>query len=68
MFKKYKGRVAAVIMEPVIGQRCSDFIGKRFKANQVENCKNCNQVKALKFEKNSKENNRYSYLMNVYQD
>ncbi len=65
MFKKYKGRVAAVIMEPVIGQRCSDFIGKKgLKANQVRKpCKNCNQVKALKFVKKIAKENQSLFIL-----
>ncbi len=46
--KKYKGNIAAIIMEPVIGQRqiCSydDIKNKR---RFMKPCKNCNQVKTL---------------------
>ena len=54
MFNKYKGRVAAVIMEPVIGQR-GQYFYKKNKSGQKKirkPIKNCEQVKTLKFIKN----------------
>ena len=54
MFKKYKGRVAAVIMEPVIGQR-GKYIYKKSNSGQKKirmPINDCEQVKTLKFIKN----------------
>lgn len=49
MLKKYKNQVAAIIMEPVIGQRqiCS-YDNKKNKRKFLKPCINCNQVKTLK--------------------
>tara|TARA_Y100001970_G_scaffold291726_1_gene430043 strand:- start:1406 stop:2800 length:1395 start_codon:yes stop_codon:yes gene_type:complete len=59
MFEKYKGRVAAVIMEPVIGQRGS-YIKQKYNSSgnfKRKPIKNCEQVKTLKFVKQiAKEN------------
>ncbi len=59
MFEKYKGRVAAVIMEPVIGQRGSYVKQKNNPSGYIKRTpiKNCDQVKTLKFVKKiAKEN------------
>ena len=57
MFKKYKGRVAAVIMELNRSKMFRLYWKKGLKANQVRKpCKNCNQVKAKICKENSKEN------------
>ena len=47
--KKYKNRIAAIIMEPVIGQRqtCS-YNNINNQRTFMKPCKNCNQVKTLK--------------------
>tara|TARA_B100000941_G_C28507650_1_gene558411 strand:+ start:2628 stop:4019 length:1392 start_codon:yes stop_codon:yes gene_type:complete len=47
--KKYKDRIAAIIMEPVIGQRqtCS-YNNTKHQRTFMKPCKNCNQVKTLK--------------------
>jgi glutamate-1-semialdehyde aminotransferase len=49
MFKKYKNQVAAVIMEPVIGQRpkCG-YKDKRNPRSSLKACINCPQTNALK--------------------
>jgi glutamate-1-semialdehyde aminotransferase len=49
MFKKYKNQVAAVIMEPVIGQRpkCG-YKDKRNPRSSLRACINCPQTNALK--------------------
>ena len=59
MFEKYKDRVAAVIMEPVIGQRGSYTSIKNSSSGVTSRkpVKNCDQVKTLKFVKKiAKEN------------
>ena len=51
MFKKYKDQVAAVIMEPVIGQRqiCTYLSKDKNKRRRfAKPCKGCNQIKTLK--------------------
>lgn len=51
MFKKYKNQVAAIIMEPVIGQRqiCTYLSEDKNKRRRfAKPCKGCNQVKTLK--------------------
>lgn len=65
MFEKYKNRIAAVIMEPVIGQRCTKKIGKKKgDVNQTRKpCSNCNQVKTLKYVKNIAKKNGSLFIL-----
>ena len=48
MFKKYKNQVAAVIMEPVIGQGKFMLMIQNIIRKFAKPCKNCNQIKTLK--------------------
>ena len=49
MLKKHKNKVAAIIMEPVIGQRqICNYNNKFKKRNFMKPCTSCNQVKTLK--------------------
>ena len=45
---KYKNQVAAVIMEPVIGQRQICTYDTNIIRKFAKPCKNCNQIKTLK--------------------
>lgn len=57
MFQKYKGQVAAIVMEPVIGQRqlCSNLSSEQcrdFPENSYGPCNNCAQKQILEEIKN----------------
>ncbi len=64
MFKKYKNQVAAVIMEPVIGQRqiCT-YDTKYNKRKFAKPCKNCNQIKTLKRIRNLAHKNKALFIL-----
>ena len=64
MFKKYKNRVAAVIMEPVIGQRCPYSLSRQSNKNKIRKpCKSCNQVSTLKFVKKIAKDNGSLFIL-----
>ncbi len=64
MFKKYKNQVAAVIMEPVIGQRqiCS-YNNRKNQRKFARPCSGCNQVKTLKKIKNLAHKNGSLFIL-----
>ena len=64
MFKRYKNQVAAIIMEPVIGQRqvCS-YDNKKNKRKFLKPCASCNQVKTLKKIKKLASKNKCLFIL-----
>ena len=66
MFKKYKNQVAAVIMEPVIGQRpkCG-YKDKRNPRSSLKACINCPQTNALKRIKLLAKKNKALFILDL---